>query len=164
MSRNAVETVMGAVVLVIAAVFLYFAYTTAQVRAVSGYELTARFDRIDGIRDGSEVKISGITVGSVTSTSLDYKTFQAVIHLSMDPRIKLPVDSAVTITSSGLLGDKFVKIEPGNEDDILKAGGQIDHAVSPMDLEALIGQAIFSGGTSGAGAKKADGQPQPEAK
>lgn len=162
MSRNAVETVMGAVVLVIAAVFLYFAYTTAQVRAVSGYELTARFDRIDGIRDGSEVKISGITIGSVIAQSLDYKTFQAVVRMSIDPRVKLPVDTVATITSSGLLGDKFMKLEPGNEDEILKPGGQIEHVQSPMDLEALIGQAIFSGGAGQGGQKKPDGPAAPK--
>lgn len=166
MSRNAVETVMGAVVLVIAAVFLYFAYTTAQVRAITGYELTARFDRVEGLRDGSEVRVSGITVGSVISQTLDYKTFQAVVRMSIDPRVKLPVDTVAKITSSGLLGDKYLALEPGNEDEFLKPGQQIEHAQSPMDLEALIGQAIFSGGTGAgqAGAKKPEGQRQPGSK
>ena len=63
MNRNAVETVMGAVVLVVAAVFLFFAYTTSQVRAISGYDVTANFDRVEGIRDGGDVRISGIKVG-----------------------------------------------------------------------------------------------------
>ena len=107
MSRNAVETVMGAVVLVVAAVFLFFAYSTTQVRAVSGYELTARFNRVEGLRDGSDVRISGIKVGSVTSQTLDPKTFVAVITLNVEPSIKLPVDTVATISSSGLFGDKY---------------------------------------------------------
>ena len=58
---------MGAVVLVVAALFLFFAYTTSQVRAVQGYRVTAQFDRVDGIRDGSDVRIAGVKVGSIVS-------------------------------------------------------------------------------------------------
>ena len=144
MNRNAVETVMGAVVLVVAAVFLFFAYTTSQVRAVSGYELTARFDRVEGLRDGSDVRISGIKVGSVISQRLDPKTFVAVVRLSVEPDIQLPVDTVATITSAGLFSDNYVALEPGNEDQLIKPGGQIDHTQSPMNLQALIGQYIFS--------------------
>lgn len=144
MNRNAVETVMGAVVLVVAAFFLFFAYTTSQVGAVSGYDLTARFNRIEGLRDGSDVRISGIRVGSVVSQELDPKTFVAVVRLSIEPSIKLPVDTVAAITSSGLFGDNYVSLEPGNEDEIIKPGGQIEHTQSPMNLQSLIGQYIFS--------------------
>ncbi|HUZ73757.1 MAG TPA: outer membrane lipid asymmetry maintenance protein MlaD [Stellaceae bacterium] len=144
MNRNAVETVMGAVVLIAAALFLFFAYTTSQVRAVSGYELTARFNRVEGLRDGSDVRISGIKVGSVVSQELDPKTFVAVVRLSLEPDIQLPVDTVATITSAGLFSDNYVSLEPGNEDATIKPGGQIDHTQSPMDLQSLIGQYIFS--------------------
>ncbi len=144
MNRNAVETVMGAVVIVVAALFLYFAYTTSQVRAVSGYEVTARFNRVEGLRDGSDVRVSGIKVGSVVSQELDAKTFVAVVRLSIEPDIKLPVDTVATITSSGLFGDNYVALEPGNEDATIKPGGQIDHTQAPMNLQSLIGQYIFS--------------------
>ncbi|HXQ49592.1 MAG TPA: outer membrane lipid asymmetry maintenance protein MlaD [Stellaceae bacterium] len=144
MSRNAVETVMGAVVLVVAALFLFFAYNTSEVRSVSGYELTARFNRVEGLRDGGDVRISGIKVGSIVSQELDPKNFVAVVKMSIDPTIKLPVDTVATITSSGLFGDKYLSLEPGNEDDVIKPGGQIDHTQSPMSLESLIGQYIFN--------------------
>jgi phospholipid/cholesterol/gamma-HCH transport system substrate-binding protein len=144
MSRNAVETMMGAVVLIVAALFLFFAYTTSQVSAVSGYQLTARFNRVEGLRDGGDVRISGIKVGSIVSQTLDPKTFVAVVKMSIDPTIKLPVDTVATITSAGLFGDKYLSLEPGNEDDIIKPGGEIDHTQSPMSLESLIGQYIFS--------------------
>jgi phospholipid/cholesterol/gamma-HCH transport system substrate-binding protein len=143
MNRNAVETIMGAVVLVVAAVFLFFAYTTTQVHAVGGYTLTAQFDKVDGLRDGSDVKISGIKVGSVVSQTLDPKTFFATLTMSMDPAIKLPVDSVATIASPGLLGDKFLSIEPGNEDQTIPPGGRITHTQSGMSLESLIGQMIY---------------------
>ncbi len=143
MSRNVVETVVGAVVLVVAAVFLFFAYTTTQVHAVGGYTLSAQFDKVDGLRDGGDVRISGIKVGTILSQTLDPKTFFANLTISMDPSIKLPVDSVATITSSGLLGDKFLSIEPGNEDQTIPPGGRITHTQSGMSLESLIGQMIY---------------------
>jgi phospholipid/cholesterol/gamma-HCH transport system substrate-binding protein len=143
-SRNAIETMMGAVVLIVAALFLFFAYTTSQVSAVSGYDLTARFNRVEGLRDGGDVRISGIKVGSIISQTLDPKTFVAVVKMSIDPSIKLPVDTVATITSSGLFGDKYLSLEPGNEDQTIQPGGEIDHTQSPMSLESLIGQYIFS--------------------
>lgn len=159
MSRNAVETVMGAVVLVAAALFLYFAYTETQFRAVSGYELTARFDRVEGLRDGSDVRISGIKVGSVVSQALDPKTFVAVVHMSIEPSIRIPVDTVATITSSGLFGDNYVALEPGNEDQVIQPGGQILHTQSPMNLQSLIGQYIFSQQSPQGAAKKDEGLP-----
>jgi phospholipid/cholesterol/gamma-HCH transport system substrate-binding protein len=143
MSRNAVETMMGAVVLVVAALFLFFAYSTSQVRRVSGYELTARFNRVEGLRDGGDVRISGIKIGSIISQELDPTSFVAVVKISVDPSIKLPVDTVATISSSGLFGDKFLSLEPGNEDKTIAPGGAIEHTQSPMSLESLIGQYIL---------------------
>ncbi len=155
MNRNAVETVMGAVVLVVAAVFLFFAYTTSQVQTVSGYELTAKFSNAGSLKSGGDVRISGIKVGSILSEQLDPKTFQAVITMSIDPAVKLSTDSVAQITSSGLLGDNYVSIEPGNEDDLIPAGGTITHTQAAMSLENLIGQVIYNQ-AQGSGAKKPD--------
>jgi phospholipid/cholesterol/gamma-HCH transport system substrate-binding protein len=156
MKRNAVETVMGAVVLVVAALFLFFAYTTSEVRAVSGYELTARFDRVGSLRNGADVRISGIKVGTVLQQRLDPKTFEAIVRLTVQPDIKLPVDSVAAITSSGLLGNDFLSLTPGNEDEFIKPGGMITHTQPPMDLQSLIGQYIFS---QGGGGQKKPSQP-----
>jgi phospholipid/cholesterol/gamma-HCH transport system substrate-binding protein len=162
MNRNAVETVMGAVVLVVAAVFLFFAYTTSQVRAVSGYEVSANFDRVEGLRDGSDVRISGIKVGSIISQTLDPKDYVAIVKMSIDPTIKIPVDSVATITSSGLLGDKYLSIVPGAEDEFVKPGGAIVHTTPPISLESLIGQFIYSGGGGGGQQQKQpNGQSPP---
>src|ERR1700722_19156886 len=102
MSRNVIETVMGAVVLVIAAVFLFFAYSTSQLRTVAGYQLTADFSSIDGIKEGSDVRISGVKVGSVVGQALDPKTFLATLRISIEPSIKLPDDTVAEIVSAGL--------------------------------------------------------------
>jgi phospholipid/cholesterol/gamma-HCH transport system substrate-binding protein len=144
MRGNVIETVMGAVVLVVAAVFLFFAYSTSQVREVHGYDVTAQFDRVDGIRDGGDVRISGIKVGSITSETLDPRTFLADVHMSIDPSIKLPDDTVAEIISAGLLGDKYMSLVPGGSDKTIPPGGRIKFTQSPVSLENLIGQMIFS--------------------
>jgi len=164
MNRNAVETIMGAVVLVVAAVFLFFAYTTTQVNATGGTEYTAQFDRVDGLRDGGDVKISGIKVGTIESQSLDPKTFLATVTVNIDPRIKLPEDSVAVITSPGLLGDNFLSIEPGNDDKIIPPGGRITHTQAAMNLQSLIGQVIYNAGQNkgqGGGAAPQGQAPSP---
>jgi phospholipid/cholesterol/gamma-HCH transport system substrate-binding protein len=144
MKGNVIETVMGAVVLVVAALFLFFAYSTSQLRAVPGYPLSAQFENIDGIRDGSDVRISGIKVGSVTNAQLDPKTFLATVQMNVQPSIKLPDDSVAEIVSSGLLGDKYMSLVPGGSDKDLPAGGRIKFTQSSVNLEHLIGQMMFS--------------------
>ena len=168
MRGNVIETVMGAVVLVVAALFLFFAYSTSQLRSVPGYPLTANFEHIDGIRDGSDVRISGIKVGSVLSATLDPKTFLATVTMSVEPNIKLPDDSVAEIVSSGLLGDKYMSLVPGGSDKDIPAGGQIKYTQSSVSLEHLIGQMMFSppggkkpgeGDPAGAAGKALAGEP-----
>lgn len=144
MSGKVIETVMGAVVIAVAAFFLFFAYTTSQVQAVSGYEVTAQFSRVDGIRDGSDVRIGGVKVGTVVSESLSPKTYLATVRMSIDPRYKLPEDTAAAIVSPGLLGDKYMSLVPGGSDKMIKPGGQIQYTQSSVSLENLIGQLIYS--------------------
>jgi len=144
MRGNVIEAVMGAVVLVVAAVFLFFAYNTSQLRAVSGYELTASFSRVDGIREGSDVRISGIKVGSIVAETLDPKTFLATVRVSLDPSVQLPDDTVAEIVSAGLLGDKYLSLVPGGSDKMIPPGGQIRYTQSSVSLENLIGQMIFS--------------------
>ena len=148
MNRNAIETVMGAVVLVVAAVFLFFAYTTTQVSAIGGYEVTARFDRIEGLRDGGDVRISGIKVGSIVSQTLDPKTYQAVVRMSLQPSIKLPTDTIATIATTGLLGDRYLSLVPGVDDALIKPNGQIAHTESPIGIDQILQRVLFSVGAS----------------
>jgi phospholipid/cholesterol/gamma-HCH transport system substrate-binding protein len=144
MRGNVIETVMGAVVLVVAAAFLFFAYTATHVGAVSGYDLTAQFDRIDGIHAGSDVRISGVKVGSVVSTTIDPKTFFVTVDLSIDPKYRMPDDTVAEVLSNGLLGDKYMALVPGGSDKTLPPGGRIKFTQAPVSLENLIGQMIFS--------------------
>jgi len=160
MTGNVIETVMGAVVLVVAALFLFFAYSTSQVRAVQGYQVNAEFERIDGIRDGGDVRIAGVKVGSVVSATLDPKTFLADVRISIDPAYKLPDDTVAEIVSSGLLGDRYLALVPGGSEQMIPPGGHIKFTQAPVSLENLIGQMIFS--QPGAQKKPGEGEASPK--
>jgi len=168
MSRNLLEIVMGTLVLVVAALFVTFAYSAAQLREVAGYQLTARFNHADGINAGGDVRISGIKVGTIRSTTLDPNTFQAVVVVNIDNAIKLPEDTVAQISSNGLLGDKYLQLEPGNEDAIIPAGGEIKMTQSSVSLESLFGQVAFGlshpsghGGGDAGTASAAPNAPKP---
>ncbi|HEX7966939.1 MAG TPA: outer membrane lipid asymmetry maintenance protein MlaD [Stellaceae bacterium] len=146
MSRNAIETIMGAVVLVVAAVFLFFAYSSTGPKPTSGgYDLSARFSRVDGLRDGGDVRISGIKVGTVVSQNLDPQTYLAVVHINIDQSIKLPVDTIATITSTGLLGENYLALEPGGDEEFIKPGGTIAQTVPAINIFSMI-NSYLSGG------------------
>ena len=144
MRRNLIETVMGAVVLVVAALFIVFAYSKAEIGTVDGYTIKAKFDRVDGIRPGTDVRMSGIKVGTVTSSELDPKTYLAVVRMSIRTKVKIPEDTSIAVSADGLLGDKFLALSPGGAEDMLPAGGEIMTTQGSIDLMNIIGQLIFS--------------------
>ena len=144
MNRNLIETVMGAVVLVVAALFVVFAYSKAEVGAVEGYEIQAKFDRVDGILAGSDVRMSGIKIGTVTASSLDPKTYFAEVKMNIRSDVKIPDDTSIAVSTDGLLGDKFLALSPGGSDDMLEPVGEITTTQGSIDLMSLVGQMIFS--------------------
>ena len=148
MRGNVVEALLGAVVLVVAAGFLVFAYSSTDVAAIAGYQVQAKFDRVDGLRIGSDVRLGGIKVGTVVGQELEADTYLAVVRMTIDPRIKLPADSSAEIISDGLLGSKYLSLVPGGDEGIIEVGGEIRFTQSPVILENLIGQLIFSQGES----------------
>ncbi len=158
MRRSVIETIMGAVVLVAAGLFLFFAYSSSNVRATDGYELIARFNRVDGLANGSDVRMSGIKIGSVLSQSLDPQTYRAVVRLSVDSAIKLPTDTTARIQSDGLLGNTYMVLEPGGSEEILGSGGVIEYTQDAVNLVDLLGRFIFSppGGSGGAAPQPGD--------
>ncbi len=144
MRRNVIETVLGAVVLVVAGFFLAFAYKSADLRKVEGYALTANFTSIGGLQNGADIRISGVKVGSIAGLSLDPKSFLAVVHLTIDPSIRLPRDTVALVASESLLGGKYLSLEPGGDPDTLKPGARIEYTQSTPGFEQLLGQVIFS--------------------
>ncbi len=144
MKRSVIETVLGAVVLLIAAVFLAFSYNTANLKKVSGYEVTADFSGIGGLATGDEVQISGVKVGSVVGVDLDPDTYLARVHMNIEPDIELPEDTTALISSTSLMGGKYLSLEPGAAEDMIPAGGRVQYTQAPQNLEQLLGKFIFS--------------------
>ena len=144
MKQHFLETLVGAVVIAIAGYFLYFAVHSQERRKGDGYELLAQFSNVDGLSPGSAIRISGVKVGTVSKITLDPKTYQATVHLQLASEFKVPSDTLATVTSPGLLGDKYMALEPGNADDMLKPGDTIADTQSAASLEKLLGQVIFS--------------------
>jgi phospholipid/cholesterol/gamma-HCH transport system substrate-binding protein len=148
MNHNVIETVLGAVVLLVAAVFLVFGLTSIDLGKTSGYNVIANFSKIDGIIPGLDVRVSGVKVGSVIKTELDPKTYLAKVTMAINPRVKLPTDTVAKVSSEGLLGGKYLSLEPGAEDDMIKSGGQIQYTQASVNLEEMIGKFIFSAAES----------------
>ena len=157
MSRNVVETVLGAVVLAVALGFLAWAYGRSDAGDPGGYTLTARFDRVDGLETGGDVRISGIKVGKVLGQRLDPQTYRAEVTFSVRDGIELPSDSSAAIVSSGLLGGKYLSVVPGGDVELLKGGGEITLTQSSVNLEDLIGRYIFGGGQGSQGNQGGEG-------
>jgi phospholipid/cholesterol/gamma-HCH transport system substrate-binding protein len=149
MNRNFLETVLGAVVLAVAIGFLYYAYQNNQAGSGDGYPLLAQFDRVDGLDDGADVRIGGIKVGSVVGQTLDPATYRAQVRFTVQSNVELPLDTSAAIMSDGLLGGKYLSLEPGGDIDMLESGDEISLTQSSVRLEDLIGQLIYSGGGAG---------------
>lgn len=146
MQKNVIETLMGGVVLIVAVVFLAFAYNGSGMRVEDGYTVTAHFHNASGIALGSDIRVGGVKVGTVSSIALDPESYDAVVSLLVRNKTKLPKDSSASIVSSGLLGDKYVQITPGGDDAMLAEGDKIGFTQSAINLEELIGKFMFSGG------------------
>ena len=146
MQNSIVETLIGAAVIAVAALFLTFAYTSTGSGAISGYDIIAKFNRADGVSIGTDVRLSGIKVGTVSRMTLDPMSYNAVVTISLDRSVQLPEDSSVRITSEGLLGNQYLSIEPGAEMARIPAGGEIQYTQGSIDLIGLLGKAVFNPG------------------
>ena len=151
MNKNIIETVMGAVVLVVALGFVGFVFQTTSVERIDGYQVTAQFDDASGLIAGTDVRLAGVKVGTVASQRLDAELFTAVITLNVDNSIKLPADTSARIISDGLLGGNYVALEPGGDEEIIPPGGEILYTQGAINVVDLLGRFIFSAADSAAG-------------
>lgn len=146
MRRNIIETVMGGVVILIAAAFLVFAFNASDFStSSSGYSVVAEFDNASGLNTGSEVRLSGVPVGTVTERALDEDTFMARVTLSIKDGVELPDDTSAKITGDGLMGSNYVSLSPGGSEDNIQPGGRIQYTQGAMNLMDLIGRFVFGG-------------------
>jgi phospholipid/cholesterol/gamma-HCH transport system substrate-binding protein len=145
MRKYTVETAVGLFVVV---GLLCVAYMTVKLGKVSlfgddFYSLYARFGSVSGLRVGNPVEVGGIEVGRVQQMNIDQEKQMSVVELKIRKGIKIYDDASASIKTAGLIGDKFVKVEPGGSGDLLKAGGMITETASPIDIEELISKYAF---------------------
>lgn len=114
-------------------------------RQPGGLKLYADFDEIGGLKTRAQVVISGVKVGEISSITLD-KDYRARVGLNLDAGLKLPVDTSASIFTAGLLGDRYISLQPGGEETLLKSGDQITFVESAVILERMIGKLIHNAG------------------
>ena len=136
------ETGVGAVVLAAAAGFLIYSLGVGGPSAGHGYAVKAKFGQVGALAPGAPVSVAGVKIGTVSTITLDPKSFLAVVQLDLDPKTPLPADSTAKITSDGILGGAHVVIEPGGASENLKTGGEIENTQGAVDLFGLVGQML----------------------
>jgi len=145
MKNNIIESLVGFAVIIIAISFFWFAYGISNInRSSDNYSVFASFQDIDGISKGTDVKLGGIKIGYVENLSIDKETYYAVAKFYIDSRIDIPEDSRAAISTSGLLGGKYIRITPGSSDENINSGGKIKFTQSALNLEDLIAKLIYS--------------------
>jgi phospholipid/cholesterol/gamma-HCH transport system substrate-binding protein len=157
MKQNLMETAVGALVIAIAAGFFLYVYTTTGMgKGQAGYHLTANFKNVEGINVGSDVRLSGIKVGSVVDQKLDPKTFDAKLTFAIDPVVVLPDDTTAKIATEGLLGSKFIALEPGGSETTLADGGELTYTQGALDIWSIVSDYMFSNRNKESGSGGAD--------
>ena len=138
MQRNVIETVLGAVVLLVAGLFLVFATQFSSSAGVKGYDLIGEFRAIDGLKVGDEVRVAGVKVGTVTHTALRNSDYVAVVTMRLEPDVLVSTDSSVAIHTDGLFGGKYLEIQVGGETTNMKNGDRFGFLQDSVIVEELI--------------------------
>ena len=156
MAENASEVIAGGAVLALALGFLAYAgqSTGLSMRTPDSYTLTASFRSVEGITVGTDVRLAGVKVGTVTSLSLNPQTFFADARFQIRNDVLLPTDSAIVVSSEGLLGGNFIEILPGGALENLGPGDEIEDTQGAVSLITLLMK--FAGG-GGEGNQPAEG-------
>ena len=160
--RSVAELAAGAAVLVVAAGFLAYAAANTGRGVGSGIRLSAKFDNVGSIASGADVRLAGVKVGSVVSTTIDPKSYQAVVSFTVQPDIKISDDSSAAISTGGLLGGAFMSLSPGGSDKMLGDGGVVTITQSATNLEDLLGKFIFNVGSLADATQKTLDQNKPK--
>lgn len=140
------ETLVGAIVLAIAAVFLTYSLTTANRSAGGGYALSAQFGSVDGLASGADVRLSGVKIGSVSGIRLDPRTYNASVEFTVARGVEIPTDSSVRLRNEGLLGGVYLEVEPGGNEEVLQPGEEIEYGQGAIDVIRLLSEFVTGGG------------------
>ncbi len=147
MKKYSHETAVGLFALI---GLLCIAYMTVKLGKISLFDddchaLRARFDTVSGLRVGNPVEMFGLEIGRVSDLTLDQENQWAVVEMRIKNNIKVFDDAIASIKTAGLIGDKYISIDPGGSGAVLKNGGTITETESPTDIGDLIGKYAFSG-------------------
>nr|HDN00952.1 outer membrane lipid asymmetry maintenance protein MlaD [Deltaproteobacteria bacterium] len=147
MKKYSMETIVGIFVFIGLLCVGYLTIKLGKMELIGGdtYILYARFDSVSGLRPDSSVEIAGVEIGRIGKISLDSERYMALVMLKIRKGIQITDDAIASIKTSGMIGDKFIKITPGGSDIILEPGGTIVETESAVDLEELISEYIFGG-------------------
>lgn len=143
LKKNAViETIAGLVVLICFVSLFSFVYSRKQIKPeATNFQLYARFNKVDGIKEGALVQLSGIPVGYVTDMVLD-PFYGVILTLSFNKPMELPTDTAAIIETNGLVGAKFIELVPGGEEDVLKHGSTIGYTQDVLLIDDLLNHVL----------------------
>jgi phospholipid/cholesterol/gamma-HCH transport system substrate-binding protein len=142
MRRANLELAVGVFVLLGLACLAYLAVNLGKIEIYGkGYQIFANFDNVSGLKTGSSVEVAGVHVGQVSSIHLTPFS-QARVSMLLQPGLKIHEDAIASIRTKGIIGDKFVKLSPGNSQKLIPPGGTIFNTESGIDLEELIGSYI----------------------
>ncbi len=144
MRYSSIEILMGAVVLVTAIFFLIIGMQSIDTKQKDGYNLSLIFGSSAGLRNGDDVKISGINVGKIINLDLDPEDYNAKIKIVVKSEVKIPDDSSARITSSSLLGGNFLDIIPGSSETYMKSNDVIYDTSDSVSFMEMLGKVIFS--------------------
>lgn len=147
MKRGSLEIMVGVFVLIGLFAVGYLTIKLGRMELVGGqyYNVMARFQSVAGLKVGASVELAGVRVGQVSSISIDYELEEAVVELKIINELSLSDDSIASVKTSGLIGDKYIKLSLGGSEDILGPGDMITETESPVDFEDLISKYMFGG-------------------
>ncbi|RUM88886.1 MAG: outer membrane lipid asymmetry maintenance protein MlaD [Thermodesulfatator sp.] len=145
MKKYSHETLVGIFVLIGILCVGYLTVKLGKMELIGGnfYNVIAKFDSVAGLKADSSVQMAGVEIGRVTKIDLDTEEFVAVVTMKINKGVPIQDDAIASVKTSGLIGDKYISIQPGGSDELLKPGGVITETESAVDIEALISKYVF---------------------
>lgn len=143
MNKDFIEIIAGFFVILICVAAVFFAFEKRGNNTSGGYQINASFENAAGISIGTDVRIAGVKVGRVVNFTLDPKQYQAIANILINKDVQIPLDSSARIISNGLVGDKYISISPGTEEELMSNGSMLQFTQSSLSFEELLGKLIF---------------------
>jgi len=144
LSRQTRHTVLGGAVVMAGAIALVLSQGASEPKTGGGYELNARFGSVDGVGKGTKVLLAGIEVGEVVRRAYEPGRQRALLVLSMRRDIEIPLDTVAMIVSDGLMGNKYIKLQPGGETEMLRDGGTFEYVQDSIIFEEILEKVILN--------------------